>query len=179
MQPKTIKIAFNNDHFLDSRKIIWTFSNKKAVKTYTIFTIWAILLLGIDFLNKSSKTSIEAGVIYGYVFYLLLSWFGLLERRVKFLKKGKLWAKRFEKESRECTFTLLEHELEYQDKEKLYKLNWSLFNPYIIFKDTILLIAKDTRVVMFTMSKSEVDDENYSEICDILKDKIGFDKVMK
>jgi len=173
MQPKTIKIAFNKNYFLDSRKIIWTFSNKKLVKTYTIFTIWAIVLLGIDFLNKSSKTSIEAGIIYGYFFYMLLSWFGFLERRVKFLKKSKLCANRFEKESMECTFTLLENELEYQDKEKTYKLNWSLFNPYIIFKDTILFIAKDTRGVMFTMNKSEIGDETYSEICEILKAKIG------
>jgi hypothetical protein len=78
-----------------------------------------------------------------------------------------------------CTFTLCENELEYQDKEKLYKLNWSLFNPYIIFKDTILLTAKDTRAVMFTIGKSEIDEEHYLEICDILKGKIGFDKILK
>jgi hypothetical protein len=179
MHAKTIKITFNNDHFLDSRKIIWAFSNKKAIKIYTIFTIWAILLLGIDFLNKSNKTSIESGIIYGYLFYMLLSWLGLLERRIKFLRKGKLWAKRFEKESIECRFMFLENELEYQDKEKLYKLNWSLFNPYIIFKDTILLTTKDTRAVLFSIGKNEIDEDNYSELCDILNEKIGFDKVLK
>ena len=88
-------------------------------------------------------------------------------------------AKRCEKETIECTFTFSENDLEYQDKEKLYKLNWPLFNPYIIFKDTILLTAKDTRAVMFTISKDEVNENDYSEICDILKEKIGFDKVLK
>lgn len=78
-----------------------------------------------------------------------------------------------------CTFTFSENEIEYQDKEKLYKLSWSLFKPYIIFKDSIFLIAKDSSTIVFTINRAEVDNENYSEICDILKDKIGFDKVAR
>jgi hypothetical protein len=89
MKPKIIKIAFNKDYFFNCQKIIRTFSNKKTVRFYTILTIWAIVLLGIDFLNKSSKTSIEAGIIYSYFFYMLLSWSSLLERRIKFLKRRK------------------------------------------------------------------------------------------
>ena len=88
-------------------------------------------------------------------------------------------AKRFEKKSMECTFTFLENELECQDQEKLFKLNWTLFNAYIIFNDTILLIAKDTRGVMFAISKNEIGDENFMEIGDILRAKIGFDMVLK
>jgi hypothetical protein len=78
-----------------------------------------------------------------------------------------------------CTFTFADNEIEYRDKEKLYKLNWSLFNPYLIFKEHIILISKDTKTIMFTIGKNEVGDGNYSEICDILKEKIGFDAVMK
>ena len=76
----------------------------------------------------------------------------------------------------DCSFILGENDLEYQDKEKMYKLNWSLFNPYIIFKDTILLIAKDTGGIMFTISINDVGIENYHEICVILGDKLGRNK---
>lgn len=167
---KTIKIAFNKDYFFDCQKIIWTFSNKKTVRFYAILTIWVIVLLGITFLNKNS---IEAGILYGCFFYIFLSWFSLLERRIKFLKRRKTSANRFEKESLECTFTLDDNGLEYQDKEKIFKLNWSLFNPYIIFKETILLIAKDTGGIMFTLSRKELGETDYHEVCNILNNKIG------
>ncbi len=173
MQPKTIKIAFNKDYFFDCQKITWTFSNKKTVRFYTILTIWTIVLLGINFLNKNNKNSIEVGILYGCSFYILLSWFSLLERRINFLKRRKTSANRFEKESLECTFILDDDGLEYQDKEKMYKLNWSLFSPYIIFKETIFLIAKDTGGIVFTLSRKELGETDYHDVCNILNDKIS------
>jgi hypothetical protein len=43
----------------------------------------------------------------------------------------------------------------------------------LIFKDTIILTAKDTEGVMFTISKNVVGIENYQEIRAILEDRIG------
>ena len=173
MQPKTIKIDFNKEHFFDSQKIIWAFSNRKNLRIYKIFTIWAIILLGIHFLNKNNNSSVEAGILYGYSFYIVMNWLGLLERRIRFLKKRKLCATRFEKESMECTYILDKDELQYQDKEKMFKLNWSLFNPYIIFKETILLIAKDNGGITFTLSRKELGETDYQEVCNILNEKIS------
>jgi hypothetical protein len=119
------------------------------------------------------------GITSGYLFYVLLRWSGFYERRFKFLNKSKNCAKRFEQEAMVCTFVFSENEIEYQDKEKLYKLSWSLFNPYVIFKDSIFLTVRDSGAVMFTISRSEVNEETYSEIGDLLKEKIGFDKLMK
>ncbi|WP_426670602.1 hypothetical protein ACPPVU_05025 [Mucilaginibacter sp. McL0603] len=178
MQEKTITILFDPDNFLRSRKNIWSFSNKKFVKIHAIFGAWAIILFIIS-LSTKDQSSFAFGIISGYLFYVLLRWFGFYERRVKFLNKSRNYAKRFEKEAMACTFTFSENEIEYQDKEKLYKLSWSLFKPYIIFKDSIFLIAKDSSTIVFTINRAEVDNENYSEICDILKDKIGFDKVAR
>lgn len=73
----------------------------------------------------------------------------------------------------ECTFTLHEHELEYQDKEKLYKLNWPLFKSYLVFKDTILLIAKDSGGILFAVSRKQLGETDYQEVCNILDAKIG------
>lgn len=90
MFPKTIRIAYNKDYFLDSQKIIWAFSNKKRGKTLTLFTAWAVLLAGIDqIFSKDIKGPISFGIIYGYLFYMLLGWLGLLQRRIRFLRKVK------------------------------------------------------------------------------------------
>ena len=174
MQPKTIKTPFNKDNFLNSQRTIWTFSNKKRIKLYIIFTIWAVLLIFIYRTpNKNTTDSIGSGIVYGYVFYMILYWVGFYERKIRFFKKSRTCATRFEKESMECTFTLNEHELEYQDLEKTYKLNWSLFNPYIVFKETILLMAKDSGGIIFTLSRKELGETDYQDVCNILNDKIG------
>jgi hypothetical protein len=179
MQEKTITILFDHDRFLKAQKNIWAFSNKKFVKLYVLFGAWAVILFIINFLNTREESSFVTGITSGYLFYVVLRWAGFYERRFKFLNKSKNCAKRFEQEAMVCTFTFSENQIEYQDKEKLYKLSWLLFKPYVIFKDSIFFMARDSGAVMFSISRSEVDDENYSEICDILKDKIGLDKVMK
>jgi hypothetical protein len=180
MQPKIIKIEFNHDNFLRSQKTIWKFSNKKFIKSHITFTVWAALILSIDlFVNQKNHSPVSLGIICGYFFYILLGWFGFYERRVRFFKKRKNTAKRLEQESMDCIITFSENEIEYYDKEKLLKLNWSLFNPYLVFKDIIILIEKEAGGIMFTIDKNEISDTDYQELCVVLDNKIGFDKIIK
>jgi hypothetical protein len=180
MQEKIITIPFNYNEFLKSQKTIWSYSLKKVIDRYIIYSIIPIIILAIG-IKTELKDPFPLATIIGCVLliYILIKWSGLYQSRKKFFKRTEAVAKRYAKDSIERVFVFYEDKIEYQDKEKLYKLNWSLFKPYIVFKDYIFLIAKDSGTVMFTISKSEVGDENYSEMCDILKEKIGFDKVLK
>jgi len=174
MQEKIISIPFDHDKFLKSQKIIWSFSFKKVLKSYIIYTVIPIILLVIG-LKTESTDRFPVGIIFGsaMLFYILLKWSEVFEKRNKYLTRIRIISERFNQESMECTFIFSENEIEYKDKEKYYKLNWSLFNPYLIFKDTIFLISKDTEAIQFTFSRDEMSDENYNEICIILEEKIG------
>ena len=131
MQEKIITIPFDQDRFLKAQKNIWVFSNKKFVKMHVLFGVWAVVLFIINLIIRD-QSPFAIGITSGYLFYVLLRWSGFYERRFKFLNKSKNCAKRFEQEAMVCTFVFSENEIEYQDKEKLYKLSWSLFNPYEI-----------------------------------------------
>jgi hypothetical protein len=178
MQPKIIKIPFNYDNFIQSQKTIWSFSLKKVIKNYAIYTIVPIVVLIVDF--TSDKVD-NVGIIIGstLLFYMTLKWIELFEKRKKFFKRAKNCSARLEQDVKDCTFSFNQNGIEYQDFEKSFRLNWSLFNPYLIYRDTILLTEIDTKGIFFNISKSEVGDENYQELCAILNDKIGFDKAIK
>jgi hypothetical protein len=178
MQPKIIKIPFNYDNFIECQKTVWSFSLKKVIKNYLIYTILPLVVLIVDF--ASDKVD-NVGIIIGsgLLVYVILKWIDLFERRKKFFKRAKNYSARLEQDAKDCTFSFNESAIEYQDKEKSYRLNWSLFNPYLTYKNTILLTEIDTKGIIFSISKSEVGDENYQELCTILADKIGFDKAIK
>jgi hypothetical protein len=110
---------------------------------------------------------------------MTLKWIELFEKRKKFFKRAKNYSARLEQDEKDCTFSFNDNAIEYQDIEKSYRLNWSMFNPYLTYKDTILLTEIDTKGIIFSISKSEIGDENYNELCAILDDKVGFDKTIK
>jgi hypothetical protein len=180
MQEKTITIPFDLNEFRRSQKIIWSFSYKKVIKGYILYSITSAIILTIEYASEG-KDPFQVGIILGWALFIysLLKWSELFERRKKYFERVEIALNRFAEESMSCTFTFAENEIEYRDKEKLYRLNCSLFDPYLILKDHILLIAQDTKTIMFTIGKNEVGNENYSEICDILNEKIGFDKALK
>jgi hypothetical protein len=72
----------------------------------------------------------------------------------------------------DCSYIFSDEGITYKDKEKLLQLSWSLFNPFLTFKDSIILTLKDQGSIMFTLSKQEIGDKNYQEIQTLLKEKI-------
>jgi len=175
MQPKTVIIPFNYGNFIKTQEIIWAYANRRFVKIYSFFALLALILLVVNLIeDQRAQTAVSLGIVYGYAFYILMGWAGFYERKVKFMKKRKDCAKRFQDQSLECTFTFSEDALEYKDNEKLFRLSWSLFTPCAVFKDTLLLIAKDSGGVMLTISRDEVGADDYNEISALFDSKIGF-----
>src|SRR5882757_3176049 len=105
MQEKIIHIPFNRTSFLTSQKIIWTFYSRKTIKRYIAYTILAVVILATD-LMPDKKNDFPISIILGggFLFYILLSWIGLMERRIKFFKKVKIHADRFDKIVMDCSY---------------------------------------------------------------------------
>ena len=145
MQEKIIEIPFNYQNFMDSQKLIWSYSSKKFIQNHVLYTILGILVLSIG-LKHDDKNGFPllTALGGGFVYYILASWMGFYERRVRFFKRIKNYIDRNKQESRCCRFIFSDYGIEYQDHEKLYKLSWPLFRPYLIFKDNIMLTLKDS-----------------------------------
>jgi len=115
-----------------------------------------------------------AGIVLGFglLVYLFFKWSELIERRSRFFKKVKKQALHFEEMAMESTFIFSDNGFEYSDKEKSFKFIWSLFKPIVLYKDNILLFLKEGHVT-FMISKSELGDKDYAELCNMLSDKVG------
>ncbi|MBV8389117.1 MAG: hypothetical protein JO080_04895 [Mucilaginibacter sp.] len=172
---KTISIPFDYNNFLRSRSVTWLFSLKKATKYYIFNSLTAIIIILFEFITKGNDPLPPVGIIvaFGLLIYALLKWNELYSRRKKFFDQTYLFGARYKEESMDCKYFLSDEFITYEDKEKFYRLNWSIFNPYVIFKDTILLSGKDIEGVMFTLSKKELGETDYREVCNILDAKIG------
>jgi hypothetical protein len=174
MQEKVITVPFNYEGFLKSQKIIWLFSLKRNIKYYILYSLVPIIMLTIEY-NSKIKEPFSLGLFVGWglFIYSLLKWSEFFQKRKIFFDRVYLFANRYREESMDCKFILSDQHIAYEDKEKFYRLNWSIFNPYLIFKDTILLSAKDTEGVMLSLSKKELGETDYQDVCSILNNKIG------
>jgi hypothetical protein len=173
MLEKIIHIPFNRTSFLTSQKNIWIFHSRKSIKRYITYTILAAVIFATDFIpDKKNDFPISMMLGGGLLFYMLLAWVGFIERRIKFFKKVKVHANRFDKVGMDCSYIFSDEGITYKDKEKLLQLSWSLFNPFLTFKDSMILTLKDQGSIMFTLSKQEIGDKNYQEIQTLLKEKI-------
>ncbi len=174
MQEKIIKTSFNRKFFIEGHHAIWAFSNQKLIRPYLIYTSLAILCLTFGLFEEHNRRFPIATIVSGgYLFSMILTWGRFFERRTKYFKKIKAIASRYEQMSMESTFTFSDDGFEYKDVERLIKLNWSLFDSPRIFKDTIMLVLKDSGAVGFTIGRYEVGEQVYLELCDILKGKTG------
>lgn len=172
MQEKIIQIPFNSKFFLASHKAIWSFSVRKSFVRNIGFTLLAFFLLAINLMFERQDDPVGSMLVGGYLIYMIMYWIGLFERRVKHFSKLKKKAIHFEKESMESTYIFSDNGFECTDKEKSFKLVWSLFKPITVYKNNILLSLKDGGVI-FAIGKAELGDIDYDVLCEILKSKIG------
>ena len=170
MQEIIIQIPFDRQDFIRTQKLVWKFMSKKVIKTNMTYTIMvivvALLLLTPERLNRYPVTS---AFIIGIAIYFLFSWVGFYERRVKFFKRMNSLASN----ASGCNFIFSDSGIEYSDAEKLYKHSWPLFSRFVIIDDTILIILKESSAVLFTLSKKELGESNYTTVVEILKEKLG------
>ena len=153
---------------------IWELSARKRYLSFTIYTAVALfcLIMGINLENKG-EFPIGQIIGGGLLFYMCMQWAGLIERRARYLKIANKAGDRFEKEAMDCTYIFNDDGVEYQDKEKLFRLKWHLFKPVSVVKDTILLTLREPVATMFIISRQELGDAGFNELVAILKEKMG------
>jgi hypothetical protein len=174
MQKKVIRIPFNRSIFIADQKNTWRFSSRRIIKSYITYTIGSVLclLLGI-YTEKNSSFPVARFVGEGYLAYMFFAWIGYVERWIKFNKATKAYADRFENEGMDCTYTFNDKGIEYQDKEKMYRLAWHLFKPFEAYKGTIYIKLKSQENVSFHLSLAALGDQDYDEVYGLLEQKIG------
>lgn len=167
MKPIIINLPFNYQDLIDSQKLIWNFSNGKFISSQIKFIIMGIVCLLIGIFGRDW---IGLGIGAGFLFYIVLGCVGYYERKNRFLKKAK---RNTILEGSNCTFKLNDDVFEYEDMEKLLRLNWSLFYSIKEYKGNILVFLKDEATVSFTFSKKELGEDMYQEVFAFLNEKIN------
>lgn len=169
MQDLIINIPFNYEIFIRNNKLKWRLAYRKTLRSNIFYTALSVCILIGGLFNDISDPiiSIIAG---GFLFYILLSWAGILERLSKFHKLIYQHANEYKEQQMDCTYTFTDEDIIYNDKEKTFRFNWSLCVSFNIYKDHILINLRDS-MVMFIISREEVSGEQYQEIKHILTEK--------
>jgi hypothetical protein len=175
MQEIRLQVPFDHQDFIRTQKLVWKFMNKKFIKTNLTYTIVSIFLTLLFLLTPGelSHYPVYTTIVCGSLFYFLYSWVGFYERRVRFFSRVKNIAGNDAINAIGCIFIFSDYGIEYSDAEKLYKHSWPLFSRFVIIDDTILILLKESSAVLFTLSKKELGDSNYTAVCEVLTEKLG------
>jgi len=172
MDQKIVHVAFNRTIYIQNQKNLWSHAASKVIKKYIFFSLLALACAAIGFAdNKNTVDSFARNIGMGYLFYMLIAWIGLFERRIKFFKTVNQRANQYELESLDCTFIFNDAGFEYVDKEKQFRFNWSLLKPVTTIKDNIVITIKDPAYLAFTISRMNVGDDKYNELYVFLTQK--------
>lgn len=171
MREKVIQIPFSYNLLVAKQKVLWIYSFKKVASRYYIYSSISIVTLIIGwFTDRTGGIPFFTLLGVGLFIYVIVKWYNVYQNRKAYFRELKTYPYKHEKESLDLTFIFSDDVLQYQDKNRLFKLNWVIFNPVEIFKDIIILTVKETETI-FTFSKQELGNENYQEIEAILKEK--------
>jgi hypothetical protein len=167
-------MSFNAEYFLNKHKQIWKYSYHRHRGTYFTHSILVlvILLTGIQ-LDRSAHfpTGTLIGIAYFvYVFYMWLIFFS---RKKKYFQTVANYSERYQQKQLKYTYSFSDFGIGYEDNDQSYKITWSLLKPVVDFQNVLLIISKDTNHVLFSISKKEINDLEYSNLFELLKEKTG------
>ena len=172
MQEKVIQIPFNYNLLVSKQKTLWVLAFKKGAKGYYIYTAISIVVLIIGwFVDRKGGIPFLTLLGIGLLIYIIVKWYNVYHNWKTHFNNLKTYPYKHEKESLDQTFIFSDDALQYQDINRLIRLNWIVFNPIETFNDIIILTVKETETT-FTFSKQELGNETYLEIEAILKEKI-------
>ena len=141
MEEKVIHIPFNYNFFMESRRDVWVFYFKKSANSYYTYSLLAVIFLIIGwFVDRNGGIPFCTLIGVGLSVYMLIYWYNLYKSKKRYFIKNKLHAEKHQQESLDAIFTFSENGLQYQDKDRSYKMNWRLFAPLVIFRDNIFFI---------------------------------------
>jgi hypothetical protein len=174
MQDKVVKIPFNYKTYTAKQKDIWAFLFKKVVKKYVIFSVLPILILTTGFFIYQSKAYPFVVLLgLGLLIYILIKWSYVYQHKKESFLSVEKFSEKYEKELVGYSIILSDFGFEYQDSGKSSRLKWDLFKPVEIFRNIIILTLKDGDSYYFTIAREEIGDEDFKDICNILKERLG------
>jgi hypothetical protein len=174
MQDKLITMSFNADNFLNKHKQIWRYYYLKNRSSYFIHTALAlfILLIGIK-IDDSSP--FPTGTLIGavYCLYVGIIWSIFFQGKRKYFKNIKKHSGRYQQKQLKYNYIFSDFGIAYEDEEKSQKVAWPLLKSVVDFHEVLLVIAKDTNQIQFSIGKKEVSDSEYNDLHDLLKQKLS------
>jgi hypothetical protein len=173
MQEKVVHIPFNRLFYTESQRNFWAASASKVIQKYTIYTLLGLVCAAAVLTDKSvTDVTVANGACGGFIFYMLIAWIGLFERRAKFLKTVTQHADRYEKEMLDGTFTFNDAGFEYKDNEKTLLFQWHLLKSVTVVKDNMMIALKDPAILTFFLSRRQFGDVEFQELFELLQNKI-------
>jgi len=69
--------------------------------------------------------------------------------KVKYSRKLKITAEKYDEAKMDCTYELSEDSVKYWDKEKHFDLKWSVFTHYSIYKNYLIISFNNSMFNLF------------------------------
>ena len=170
---------FNKEEFIRSNKLFWNYlwnRRKKQVLQGVIFFI-ILLVLGILTGTKRSEGFNPYLFAAGLIFCVTAA--GAIEMFFSWKKHNKAiqnMADKYENSNSMLITEISDDSIEISDFESCVNLEWSEFNFYTIYKESILLIPKNRTSRGLVINKENDGAEKYGQMLELLKDKLTYRK---
>jgi hypothetical protein len=175
MEDLLLTIPFNSQNYIAQCKTVWEHALSKSLRSYSIYSIVPPILISVGFALQDKTDLSPFLILVGFImlFYIFVKWLDFFKKRKVYFRSVKEIAKKYEDEKFESTYKFTEAFIEYADKDKMYKFNWSLFAPQILYKDIIMLRLNSQNEDSFALSKTTLGEKNYQLLTDFLSKKLS------
>ena len=182
MQDIVINLPFDYDSYLEGQKIKWQIDFKKNYSNYIFFygTTSIILFLFLIILVLGDIKSYPPsffGIALFLIFYnILIPWISMYKNKLKFFKAAELLAIAQKKTGSVTVLSLNEQSLSIEDAQRSIKMRWTLFQPFYIFKDAIILTSTSIVGNTIIIQKGQIDEATNVQLIELLTKTIGSGK---
>lgn len=179
MQDIVINLPFDYDSYLEGQKIKWQIDFKKNYSNYIFFygTTSIILFLFLIILVLGDIKSYPPsffGIALFLIFYnILIPWISMYKNKLKFFKAAELLAIAQKKTGSVTVLSLNEQSLSIEDAQRSIKMQWTLFLPFYIFNDAIILTSTNIVGNTIIIQKGQIDEATYIQLIELLTKTIG------
>jgi|GEM_PF-2446884 len=183
MQELTFNLPFDATIFLHHQKLKWQVFVKKKYSRYIYFygTITIILLIVLVNLllgnGKPYSDAFFAVTLFLLIYNILTPWASIYKSRKRFFDAANKIAFDPEREKFKSKYSFNDEGVTYEDSERFYKMKWSLFKPFYVYKDTLFLTSEEHETIFFMLGRTDVEESLFNNIHEFLKEHVGLKKI--
>jgi len=170
MEEKTVTFAFSSQNYIDSHTVLWSTYFARISKIYAVWSLLPFIIIMVYAFSKDNPLALVFAI--GLTIYAVLKWVNLFRSKRRYMDNVLANADRIEQNNKQITYSFTDEWLEYRDSEKKLAYSWSTYTSFEETDSCLLIKLMGEDDPQFIIARSDIGDEDYDEIAELLKQKL-------